>query len=556
MNKFYLILLSFFLFSFVNAQELCSTATEMNSITRQLLEDGIKSRTTSVYLVRVYFHVIRKTDGSGASMVQNNVQIAFNTLNNDFNPHGIYFIWDNTVDFINNSSYYNYPGTNIYSVNNHTDGIDIYLYGDDVCEGGMANGIANSTEYYIGGYISSFPSLFLSGTHVVSHEMGHVLGLYHTHHGTYWGESNSSTCAEFVNGSNSDVCGDYIEDTPADPFLAFNVDPNTGQWLGSGAIDPNGDMYQPDTHLIMSYTHPLCMSYFSTKQGERMRYAISQVPVLQSTVISLGDIVGSKLISNSSFYYVSGLPTGLDVAWSLSDNYYNQNCLQQNYPSTNQCTISYSQVYNMMNATLTAYLKFNGDTIQTLTKAGLYSYTDFWGQYTSGNLSGYINYSHYLPSTPNSYTYIFSPNFYGGTASYNSMGTIPSYWQFYPDLGRLYFTMPTNNNNIPVVIDVYDGCGNYYQLFAIPNNSPYLNVSNDGACIIIALNRNGDVSQYIDIAQPWTIEIRNASTGMLKATKIETSRSASVSTAGWSKGVYIIKATVGDKILTEKFVLK
>lgn len=114
----------------------------MNGATKELLAKGLRSQSNWSYLIKVYFHVIRKTNGSGASVVQNNVQTAFNTLNTDFNSHGIFFRWDNTIDFIDNTTYYNAPGTNIFSINNHSDGVDIYFYGDNVCEGGYANGVA------------------------------------------------------------------------------------------------------------------------------------------------------------------------------------------------------------------------------------------------------------------------------------------------------------------------------------------------------------------------------------------------------------------------------
>lgn len=81
----------------------------------------------------------------------------------------------------------------------------------------------------------------------------------------------------------------------------------------------------------------------------------------------------------SGVYSINNLPSIYTVSWSLSDSYYNQNCLQQNYPSQNQCTITRSSSYNMMNATLTAEIKYNGVTIQTLTKTGIYAYNDFWG---------------------------------------------------------------------------------------------------------------------------------------------------------------------------------
>jgi Zn-dependent metalloprotease len=267
---------------------------------------------------------------------------------------------------------------------------------------------------------------------------------------------------------------------------------------------------------------------------------------------------GPHLTASQSFYTVNGLPNGTHVVWSLSNSFYNQNCVQEDYPLMNQCTITRSSSQDMMDATLTAYITYNGDTLQTLTKNELYAYTDFKGTYSSGNLSGTINYTHLLYATANTTTNIYSPNFIGGSASYNSTGTTPLYWQFYPELGRLYFTMPPTNNNAPVVIDVDDVCGNHYQLYALPNNSPYyLNISNNEGCITIMLNENSDTSERTGIVDyPWTLEVRSALTGNLKATKLETSRSASVSTIGWPKGVYIIKATVGDEVITEKITVK
>lgn len=98
------------------------------------------------------------------------------------------------------------------------------------------------------------------------HEMGHYLGLYHTH-----GKTNGLT-DELVNGSNCLTAGDEICDTPADPNL------NTGVMYGCNYIgtgrDANGAPYQPDPTNLMSYSHVSCKNRFTPQQLNRMAYTV------------------------------------------------------------------------------------------------------------------------------------------------------------------------------------------------------------------------------------------------------------------------------------------
>ncbi|GAB1454138.1 hypothetical protein MASR2M47_41940 [Draconibacterium sp.] len=128
--------------------------------------------------------------------------------------------------------------------------------------------------------------------------MGHVLFLWHAHHGTYYEPGDPYQCAELVDGSNSNSCGDYISDTPADPHLQFNVNYSTCTWNSSGT-DSNGDSYNPDETLLMSYSHPDCMSYFTDEQGDRMRTAIETLPFLQDVIISCSETIVSNRTINS-----------------------------------------------------------------------------------------------------------------------------------------------------------------------------------------------------------------------------------------------------------------
>lgn len=96
----------------------------------------------------------------------------------------------------------------------------------------------------------------------------------------------------------------------------------------------------------------------------------------------------------------------------------------------------------------------------------------------------------------------------------------------------------------------------YYQLYAMPVNSKNLNISSDDNGITISLNEDGDSDTGLSLDQNWTVEIRNATTGALMATQSSSSRSASISTAGWPKGIYAVKATIGKEMLLEKVIVK
>lgn len=282
--------------------------------------------------------------------------------------------------------------------------------------------------------------------------------------------------------------------------------------------------------------------------------------------VGVGDdleIIGPKLINNSGTFSVDGLPSGFTVEWKLSDSYYNQHCLQQSYPAQNQCTITYSAGHYMINATLTATIKYNGNTIQTLTKT-VCAYDDIHGQYTSDNLSGEIDGTHRFYVKPNVISTITSPMFQGASVGYDYSGTIPTTFNFSVGQQKLYFTMPANNNGKPVIINVEDICGNHYKLYAMPYNSYYMNIAySDGSIDIemketVAKDIRSDVLKTMETTdnQTWQYEIWSTSKGTLKAAQTVYTRSTTISTAGWPKGVYVIKARIGKEEVTEKFVVK
>ena len=348
-----IILLILILFATVDnivAQNLCGTPS--SSANFSLNKSSLMRRTTNnnSYCLKVYFHVIRNTNGTGGQTVVSLNQ-AFLILNQDYNPHNISFKWDNFIDYIDNSSYYTNPSATIFTVNNHSDGIDIYLFDNSASGNGLANGVGSSSEFYVSGSFWNPPYSSLITSHVISHEMGHVLFLWHTHHGIEIGG-----CPELVNGSNATTCGDFVTDTPADPHIQFNVNPTNCAWNGSGT-DANGQSYNPDTHNIMAYTIPDCMSYFTPLQGLRMRNAISTLPYLMQTVVS--NCLSCDTSSNLDLYIKdSQADTGTEpnmvtqYMWTSEDiwvrNYADNGLIHQNpdYSATGNPNYVYVRVKN------------------------------------------------------------------------------------------------------------------------------------------------------------------------------------------------------------------
>ena len=117
-------------------------------------------------------------------------------------------------------------------------------------------------------------------------------------------------------------------------------------------------------------------------------------------------------------------------------------------------------------------------------------------------------------------------------------------------------TFVTSNTSAPVVINVHDVCGNNYTLYAFASSKYSINVSSGEGGVTVTLVEGGDVSKDYTPDEPWTIEIINATTGQVMATQSSTNRSETISTAGWPKGIYVVKVTIGKEELTEKVIVK
>lgn len=97
-------------------------------------------------------------------------------------------------------------------------------------------------------------------TSTLWHELGHSLGLRHTH-----GNTNGTLTNELVNGSNCSTAADMLCDTPADPQLSSSNVNGSCNYVG-GATDANGNTFNPDESNIMSYSPNNCRNSYTQDQ--------------------------------------------------------------------------------------------------------------------------------------------------------------------------------------------------------------------------------------------------------------------------------------------------
>lgn len=305
----------------------CSTTGGPNAIGFITYNQGLQGLDQPIY-IRIYVHAVGYNSQYDGAPSAEQIKESIDFLHRDFAEYNIHFVWDCEINWVNSSDIYDADVSSLCSIINsqdistrlHSDGIDIFISGDDAPWLANAIDIPGSWLIVKGSY-TGFESCIddeggmpvqwvASRSHTFSHEMGHCLGLWHTHHGVEIGWTNcdgvlvdSSACEEFVEGNwiNGLECGDYVDDTPADgglnPCWASMIDSCKGNGL---AEDSTEKPFQPDPSLIMSYAHNKCYRRFSEGQGARMHQIILSESVLLDR-LAVADFTNMEITSNQQW---------------------------------------------------------------------------------------------------------------------------------------------------------------------------------------------------------------------------------------------------------------
>lgn len=353
--KFTKVILLILIFSTRGYSQFCDT--KQPQVAKSQLSTDIQQALNSYstddpICINIYYHIVRNNNGY-TSFDTNNLDMITTNFNEVYSK---YYIYINSLgyDFIDDNNYYELTYTlnntddvdnydRLVQTNSHSNAIDIYI----------VNSITNESGGTLSGRANGQPSKALViindvfFNRIPGHELGHCLGLMHTHETRYGAEN----VARYGNDKNCSIAGDLLCDTPADPRLhnynGYLVNSNC-EYIGN-ATDSTGAHYQPDTHNMMSYTAPVCLSSFSPSQIAIMRYnianALSDIQSSMCINIDISNIVTCE--SSSITLDLQGVQSNVswDTSTNVSVNSSNNNQIVISANDNNQNGIGYVTAY-------------------------------------------------------------------------------------------------------------------------------------------------------------------------------------------------------------------
>ena len=262
------------------------------------------------FIVKIYIHILTKLNGTGAQSI-NLISQSLDLMVEKYAPFGIGFsfeelnhlpITDSLYYFLDTANFYN----EIFDLDDHSDGIDIYYCGPGILNNGRAQ-IKEPDSFLVkfsacvvgGGIYPKCDSLSLISSLITAHEVGHCLGILHPEEITLT-YPNSEWDVEDCNNNSIDpcYCGDHIDDTeyvlPYEQFILLdNCDCDTTLGIGAGVV----------FNLMSGYSPLECRSDLTWGQANRMKRFLAECSTLQQVVDTTDTII---------------IHEGLDITYSHS----------------------------------------------------------------------------------------------------------------------------------------------------------------------------------------------------------------------------------------------
>lgn len=285
---------------------------------------------SSTVVVTIQPTIFRRTNGTGGISIEEMVW-SFDNLKEHFIQANISFVISPvriiSDDVLFNTIYEDRNDNNDFDdpdlvLQNFmtTDAVDVFFVQNMVGVSGGAslpqhkNGLGNERDWIV------IDNDYIMRKALMPHEMGHYLGLLHTHQSTsslHDGTPNSFDPAtiEFVNKHQCYQRGDNICDTEADPGLSpASVDANCN-YTGT-FVDLLGMPYTPDPTNIMSYSRAECRSSFSSTQIMKMRCHLSSSAFMYGRNYVVGD---NRPCTSTTWVYLNDndnyLGCNEDIEW-------------------------------------------------------------------------------------------------------------------------------------------------------------------------------------------------------------------------------------------------